>query len=152
MTVARTAKAISNQVAAETQKTAKTTAEAIPNQLKSLLSTCSTGDNKAVVNAFVSPNKSDSENYISWLLNYGLIYRIEFLTGFGSNSMTPSWQTLTKTILDSFAGNVLCRIVLFQDRSLGVGYFDFTEPEIYNKYFILSGTPILATVNLEGIS
>lgn len=108
-------------------------AKEIPNQIKSLMAFCSGGNNTAVVKSFVTGDSSQGD-YNSWLINYGIIFQIEFLSGIEGGCI--KWTLLTKTILDSIVVPVLCKVSLYQEKSLNIGYD--ADPIIYNRYFILT--------------
>jgi hypothetical protein len=117
--------------------------KAIPNQIKSLIEFSSGGNTSTGVHSFVSSANSDSDNYVLWLLNYGIIYKVEVLIGYDSSSSKPIWKLMNKQIFDSLTSeNVLCRLKLYKDKLLKTDEAEDYEPSIYYECFLLKNSSV----------
>ena len=93
-----------------------------------------------------SPNLFSDEKKISgFVLNYLLLYKVEYLTGYKISSngrilmKDPQWKTATLSKLRAFnQDNILCRLMKYEDSNLPSVYQqEGLSLPIYNEHFII---------------
>jgi hypothetical protein len=121
----------------------------LPNQIKSLF-VASVKEEAVVKNWFANNITTDPlgdpSQKLNFKLNYGIIRKIEVLTGFevGTNSdgktqiKEPIWEMMTPELFEYAKDkNVLCRMKRYENKKYGISWFKSLELPVFNEYFIL---------------
>ena len=88
---------------------------------------------------------SDEKKISGFVLNYLLLYKVEYLTGYKSSSTgrnlmkEPQWETATLSKLRAFKqDNIFCRLTKYEDNNLPSIYEEQgLNLPIYNEHFIV---------------
>tara|TARA_R100000234_G_scaffold119621_1_gene103100 strand:+ start:21861 stop:25370 length:3510 start_codon:yes stop_codon:yes gene_type:complete len=81
-----------------------------------------------------------------FMYNFGMLRRVEYLSGFSLNNSTthiktPVWKKLTLQNLDKLEGTLLCRIIKVDEPILNIGDYESVEElPVYNEFFIIIGS------------
>ena len=77
-----------------------------------------------------------------FVFNYKNIVKIEYLVGYDKGNInSPVWRELTSRSWSFFSkqnGNVMCRMVPYQNELYGVREYSFLNLPTYNKYFVIN--------------
>ena len=82
------------------------------------------------------PRKDFESGYAKQWFNFDNLVRVEYLSGFNQGILNPQWKNI-KSLLYPSKGNILCRLVKYQNSMINIGRPEVLELPIYNEYFFI---------------
>ena len=86
------------------------------------------------------PRKTLGAKFVRHWFNFDNITRVEYLSGFDTNSANPKWETLKEIPeagTSSSAKHILCRLVKYESKLFNIRRPKVLELPIYNEYFLI---------------
>ena len=115
----------------------------LPHQQKLLTLRKARLYNDAAANA----SSDDDTGADGFMYNFGMLRRIEYLSGFNGGSIKSEiWRKLTLRNLSSIGGTIFCRIRKYNETKLNIGDYGLLDQlPVYNEYFFITGEQVTAT-------
>lgn len=122
------------------EKSGRTKLIDMPIQLKSVLSYTSLNGNVPSNTILKDGNISDidlSNNFI-FKFNYGILNKVEYLSGFAENTRIPLWEPLTRQVIQNTPREIICRMRRYENSEIEM--YETKDIPQYNEYFIIRVT------------
>lgn len=82
------------------------------------------------------PRKDFESGYAKQWFNFDNLVKVEYLSGFEEGILNPQWKNI-KGLLYPPKGNILCRLVKYENSMININRPEVLELPIYNEYFFI---------------